>query len=272
VAAPPAAPALESLLPPTLAGLTRTSFTRHEALALPYRDCGTLAAVDATYGPEHVSLIDMGTAVAALCIFGAEKTLDGKPIDDATVPQGEGYERPGHTFSRRGRYYVRVAGSVNSFGGGKNALALTHAILAELPNPSEPDPALEHLRALPMIGRIPGSDRYLPEAVFGFTALPRGYSSDYGCGEAGLSIVHLAWPAGVNAEALVRRAQQEAVAKGYAVQSYALGEGSLRFDKPGARSVYVVRVGNEVGAIEADAPLTECAHLPRELVRVLAAP
>lgn len=277
---PPAAlPSLGQFLPQTLSGLQRKAFGQYEPKVFPdifppkivalYNDCGVLNAADATYEKEHVILVDSGTAINALCVFGYEKTLDAKPIDEAKAPQGEGYRRPGHTFARRGRYYVRVEGSNQSSGGGRNALALTQSILNSLPNPSEPDPQLEKLRALPMIGRIPGSDHYMPYGVFGFTALPRGFSADYGCGDAGLSIAHLGLPPGVSAEQLLARALKEALAQGYTQQVYHLHEGAVRLDKPGKPTVYLVKVSDSAAAIEADGELTSCEHIPRELVRVL---
>lgn len=277
---PPAAPpSLGQFLPQMLAGLTRKSFGQYEPKVFPdifpakivslYNDCGVLNAADADYDKEHVILIDSGIAINALCVFGYEKTLDAKPIDEAKAPQGEGYRRPGHTFARRGRYYLRVVGSNQSSGGGKNALALTQAILDELPNPTEPDPQLEKLRALPMIGRIPGSDHYIPYGVFGLTTLPRGFSADYGCGDAGLSIAHLGLPPGVNAAQLLGRALKEALTQGYTQQVYHLHENAVRLDKSGKPTVYLVQVGESAAAIEADGELTSCEHIPRELVRVL---
>ncbi len=266
-------------MPPTLAGLKRTSFGQYDAnvfsdifkpaIVALYKMCGAVAGAEADYGQEHVILVDTGRAANALCVLGNEKTLDGKPIDQATVPQGSGYSRPGHTFAWRGRYYLRVVGSKNSFGGGTNALALTLSILAELPNPATPDPDIEALRALPMIGRIPGSDRYLPQGVFSFTALQRGFAADYGCGETGLSIAHIALPQGATAQQIATQLKTEATGGGYRSAAESLGDESYSLTKSGKPVVHVIRVGNTLAAIEADGDINACAHIPRELVQVL---
>lgn len=268
------------LLSANLGSLKRTSFGQYspgvlEAVVKPalvpaYNQCGVQSAAEADYGGEHIFIADLGTTLGAMCIFAQEKTLDGKPIAAYDGPQGEGYTRPGRTFVRRGRFYFSVKGSNESFGGGKGAVALVTEILKKIPDATKPDAEIERLRALPMMGRIPGSERYVPQSVFGFSALPRGFTADYGCGEAGLGLAHAAVHADKHVSELFEAVEKEAAAKGYQTSATAFGDKSVMLKKQGNPTFYLVMVGGQLGMAELDGgEIAVCEHVMREFVKVL---
>lgn len=268
------------ILSPTVGTLRRTSFGQYapdvlDAVIKPasvpaYQKCGVRSVAEADYGPEHVFVADLGSTLGAMCLFAQEKTLDGKPIAAYSGPQSEGYTRPGKTFVRRGRFYVSIKGSNESFGGGKNAASLAAALLQKLPDASQPDPEIERLRALPMLGRIPGSDKYVPEKVFGFTSLPRAFSADYGCGEGALSIAHAAIHADKKSSETFEEVTKEAEKMGFTKASVAFGDRAWMFTASKKPTLYLVQVGEQLAVAELEgAELPTCEHIMRELVRVL---
>jgi len=272
---------LTDVLPPMLAGLERTSSRtllpaayvqsqrRDPYHAKAYVSCGLKIALEAKYGDELVTVLELETPLAALCAFGNDKTLDGNPLDAFTGPQAEAYRSPGALFLRQGRFYAQIKGTR-----GTKALALLKALSFSLPNPQLLDPQIETLRQLPVSGRIPGSDRYLASGVFGWSELPRGYSADYGCGDIGVSIAHVALPSGVSAASVMKQVIAEAKGRSYNVFSATLGDDSVHVvPEGGGNVIYFVRIGEHLAVLDADAALPEvCGFLGEELKSIFQAP
>ncbi len=284
----PRADAASELLPATLAGLERgelRTLTPSEYVQSQRRDpyharvyvaCGLKSVLEAEYhdgkkSQERLTLFEMESPLGALCAFGNDKTLDGNPLQAYEGPQAEAYRVPGALFLRQGRYYARIKGSHQNYSGGKKAHALLQALSSSLPSPQSRDSQIEALRQLPAAGRIPGSERYLPNGVFGFAELGRGYSADYACGEIGASIANVSLPSGVDAEAVLKRTIAEAKARDYLISPWAFGdEGYVARQKSGQNAVYFLRVGRVLAALDADQALgPECHFMGEELAAKL---
>ncbi len=283
LAVPAEAPAdpLDGLLAPMMAGSERTAYKRLTPQAFvqnerkdPYHarvyvECGLEAVADAQYGAERVTLLELRSPLAALCAMGNDKTLDGNPIDSYAGPQSEAFRQPGALFLRQGRYFVRIRGSQQNFGGGPKAAALLKSIAFALPNPKSPDPAIEALRELPNQSRIPGSDRYLSNGVLGYQALGSGYSAEYACGDTALTIINIAseYPA----KAMLTKLIDEAMKRAQTVEPYMFGDESVTI-KPalnGPSRTYALRVGDLLAVVDAEGSVEECGYLMEELTKLL---
>ncbi len=137
--------------------------------------CGSYTGGDDGRGRLDVFLYEMRTPLAALGIFGRERSVGAAVVDglgDAA------YAVHGAAFFRKGAWYVQVKGFDEDAAAASEPIA--RAIAAALPSGEAPDPAFA---LLPAEERVRGSERYEPkDSVLGTDFLTQVFSADYGTG------------------------------------------------------------------------------------------
>jgi hypothetical protein len=150
-----------------------------------YKAYGNTRLLFASYVPapdaEHrlnVSLFEMQTPLAALGIFGKERS----PGADIDPELGEaGYFVDDSAFFRKGRYYVKLEGVSSE--AGEAAERLARLLVEKLPEQPVPETAFNFF---PQENRIAGSERYEPkDSVLGTDFLEDVFSAEYLTPEAG---------------------------------------------------------------------------------------
>jgi len=141
-----------------------------------------LATADYRRASEPVTTVDlyrMGSADNAFALFRNKANLEAEPVEVGT----EGAGADARIEFWQGPYYVAVSNP--SPEERENVLALARDVAASLP-PTEAWPA--YLKLLPEAGRVPRSEKYLPDSFLGYACLKRAVSARYTCGDAEVTL------------------------------------------------------------------------------------
>ena len=126
-----------------------------------------------------VDLYDMGSSGNAFALFRNKANLEADPVEVGT--EGAGSEARIEFW--QGPYYVAVSNP--SPEESEHVLALARDVAASLPA-TEAWPA--YLKLLPEAGRVPRSEKYLPDSFLGYAVLKRAASARYTCGDGEVTL------------------------------------------------------------------------------------
>ena len=142
----------------------------------------SLATADYRRADEPVTtvdLYDMGSADNAFALFRNKANLEAEPVEVGT--EGAGSEARIEFW--QGPYYVAVSNP--SPEESEHVLSLARDVAKSLPA-TEAWPA--YLKLLPEVGRVPRSEKYLPDSFLGYAVLKRAVSARYTCGDGEVTL------------------------------------------------------------------------------------
>ena len=142
----------------------------------------SLATADYRRAEEPVTtvdLYDMRSSDNAFALFRNKANLEAEPVEVGT--EGAGSEARIEFW--QGPYYVAVSNP--SPEESEHVLALARDVAKSLPL-TEAWPA--YLELLPETGRVPRSEKYLPDSFLGYACLKRAVSARYKCGDAEVTL------------------------------------------------------------------------------------
>jgi hypothetical protein len=130
-------------------------------------------AADASKAAVTVEIYDMGTALNAFGIYGAERFPDSRFLDVGS----QGYAEDGVLNFLHGRYYVKLLCFDCEGDGSATLLGFARDIIAK--SSGEPDGFPPLLQSLPRRGLVANSEKFILSNVLGFGFLHDGYLASY---------------------------------------------------------------------------------------------
>lgn len=130
-------------------------------------------AADASKASVAVEIYDMGTALNAFGIYGAERFPESRFLDVGS----QGYAEEGVLNFVHGRFYVKLLCFDCEGDGSATLLWFARDVIAKSPDEPEGFPPI--LQALPRHGLIANSEKFILRNVLGFAFLHDGYLASY---------------------------------------------------------------------------------------------